>query len=76
MTGNLFLILHCEGKNAAVSKEGLIKSGMNNSGRAVLVSGTSTQLPYGDAPVDLSSDDKDLVLEYSGNCKSILSWKS
>lgn len=54
-----------KGKNAAVSKEGLIKSGMNNSGRAVLVSGTSTQLPYGDAPVDLSSDDKDLVLEYS-----------
>lgn len=39
---------------------------MNTPGKAIVVSGTSMELPYDDMPVDLSSDDKDLVMEYPG----------
>ena len=49
-----------------MEKEGLKKRGMSTPGRAVVVSGTSMELPYDDMPVDLSSDDKDLVMEYLG----------
>ena len=44
---------------------------MSKPGRAVVLSGTSREPPYGDVPVDLSSDDKDLVMEYSGKSKLI-----
>lgn len=54
------------GKHATGEKEGLSKRGMSKPGRAVVLSGTSTDPPYSDVPVDLSSDDKDLVMEYSG----------
>ena len=54
------------GKHATGEKEGLNKRGMSKPGRAVVLSGTSTEPPYSDVPVDLSSDDKNLVMEYSG----------
>ena len=59
------------GKHATGEKEGLNKRSMSKPGRAVVLSGTSTEPPYGDVPVDLSSDDKDLVMEYSGKSKLI-----
>lgn len=49
-----------------MEKGGLKKRSMNTPGKAVVVSGTSMELPYDDMPVDLSSDDKDLVMEYPG----------
>lgn len=49
-----------------MSKDGLMKSRVK-PGKAVVVSGTSARPSYSDTPVDLSADDKDLVLEYSGN---------
>lgn len=49
-----------------MSKDGLMKSRVK-PGRAVVVSGTSARPPYSDTPVDLLADDKDLVMEYSGN---------
>lgn len=54
------------GRNDTVEKGGLKKRSMNTPGKAVVVSGTSMELPYDDMPVDLSSDDKDLVMEYPG----------
>ncbi|XP_067036053.1 uncharacterized protein [Acropora muricata] len=53
-----------KGKNATMSKDGLMKSRVK-PGKAVVVSGTSARPSYSDTPVDLSADDKDLVLEYS-----------
>ena len=53
-------------KNAIEEKEGQKGKGTSQPGRAVIVSGTSTEPPFDDVPVDLSSDDKDLVMEYSG----------
>ena len=55
-----------------MSKDGL-KSKVK-PGKAVVVSGTSARPSYSDTPVDLSADDKDLVLEYSGNSGLFLSF--
>ena len=55
-----------------MSKDGLMKSRVK-PGKAVVVSGTSARPSYSDTPVDLSADDKDLVLEYSGNSGLFLS---
>ena len=54
------------GKNGIEEKEGLKRRGVSKPGHAVVVSGASTEPPYDDVPVDLSSEDKDLVMEYSG----------
>ena len=54
------------GKNAIEEKGGLKKRVMSKPGHPVLVSGTTTEPPFDDVPVDISSDDKDLVMEYSG----------
>lgn len=56
-----------------MSKDGLMKSRVK-PGKAVVVSGTSARPSYSDTPVDLSADDKDLVLEYSGNSGLFLSF--
>ena len=45
----------------------LKKRGVSKPGRAVVISGGSTEPQLNDVPVDLSADHKDLVMEYSGN---------
>ena len=55
------------GKHAVEERERLKKRGTSKPGRAVVISGESTEPPFDDVPVDLSADHKDLVMEYSGN---------
>ena len=55
------------GKHAIEEKERVKKRGMSKPGHAVIISGESTEPPYGDVPVDLSADHRDLVMEYSGS---------
>lgn len=40
---------------------------MSKPGHPVLVTGASTEPAFNGVPVNMSSDDKELVMEYSGN---------
>ena len=40
---------------------------MSKPGHPVLVTGATTEPAFNGVPVNMSSDDKELVMEYSGN---------
>ena len=56
----------CCRKNV-VEEKSTKKRVMSKPGHPVLVTGATTEPAFNGVPVNMSSDDKELVMEYSGN---------